>query len=367
MTDTLYYRIAEAVEESIQGAPKVGGKFSQAFISYLKLVYTEKEAELVQHLAMPSKFKSAQEIAEVSGRDVHEVKEILEAVSRKRGILSVNESYCLPAVPGLLNIHQGYREVRPGDEEASKLYQQFFIQEGYYKYYETSEKGTPWMRTIPVERTIEKGEKILIAEEAHALISNLNTEDLVLNTCPCRTRTEKLGIRECKDKYPIGSCIIIGLGAQRLESLGMGKRVTKQQAIQYLDEMQKLGLVAATENYKTPDPTLICLCCECCCSQVRGRTRWDNPSSLLPSNFIPHANEACTMCGACVDRCFFGALTLDEEAGKVVANSQECIGCGVCTIKCPQEALKLCRYERTTSFETSKELYKTIARENKGV
>ena len=48
------------------------------------------------------------------------------------------------------------------------------------------------------------------------------------------------------------------------------------------------------------------------------------------------------------------------------ADHDKCIGCGVCTIGCEQEALRLKRVERSRPFATPGELFKTVAAENKG-
>ena len=94
-----------------------------------------------------------------------------------------------------------------------------------------------------MEQAIDREEKTFNAEEAHEYIQNLQTEDLALVPCPCRTRTEKMDIRECRDRFPVGSCIFIANTATKFIELGLGKRVTKEQAIAYLDEMVELGLI----------------------------------------------------------------------------------------------------------------------------
>jgi Fe-S-cluster-containing hydrogenase component 2 len=43
----------------------------------------------------------------------------------------------------------------------------------------------------------------------------------------------------------------------------------------------------------------------------------------------------------------------------------KCVGCGVCTLTCPQETLALNRYERSKPFNKGRELIKTIALENR--
>jgi Pyruvate/2-oxoacid:ferredoxin oxidoreductase delta subunit len=365
MSSQAHVRIAENVDKGFQTAPKADGKLSEAFIAYLRLVYKSEEAELVQHLEMPGNPRTAQEVADASGEDLGRVEGILRSLAEKGFLTGSRGGYCLPVIPNLLNLHAFYPGIKPDDLEAAKLYQQFFIKEGFYKYYGTSGKGTPVLRSIPVEQAIHSEEETFTAEEAHAYIKGLATEDLALVPCPCRTRTEKLEIRECKDHFPVGTCIFIGKAALRFEELGLGKRVTKEQAIAYLDEMVELGLIATAENFLSEPHSIMCLCCGCCCSNVRGRTRWDNPTAVLPSAFAPQASDECIMCETCVDRCFFGALSMDDDAGRSVVDPEKCIGCGVCTITCQTEALKLHRVERPSSpFETAIDLGVTVAREN---
>lgn len=366
MDDTVYIRIAEKIDENPIMAPKSedGAVFHPSFIKYLKLVYSPDEAELLQHFPRPNKFISAPEVAEISGKDIGSVERILSNIHQRNGIFGMGKSYSLPGLQLLVNIHQFYPDVKPEDIEAARLYREFFIEGGFYKNYESSFKGTPLMRVIPVEQAIAMDQKKLSAEEAHDFIMNHAPDEMALVPCPCRTRTEKIGSRECKDRFPVGTCIMMGPLALHFEMQGLGKRVTRQQAMSYFDEMQALGLVGMTDN-SIKDGTVICLCCECCCSQIRGRTRWDNPDSVLESNFVPHANDDCVGCGTCIERCFFDALSLDEQTGRAVVEPEKCIGCGICTLACPQEALKLRRHERSTSFGTVRELIKAVAIENR--
>ena len=365
MRDQVHVRIAENVDNGFQTAPRADGEISKAFIAYLKLVYTDAEAELVQHLEMPGNPRTAQQVADASGEDLGRVEVVLRSLAEKGFLSSSRGGYCLPVVPNLINLHMFYPEIEPDDLEAAELYQQFFIKEGFYKYYGTSGKGTPFLRSIPVREAIHPETETFSAEEAHAYIQGLAAEDLALVPCPCRTRTEKLGIRECKDVFPVGTCIFIGKAALRFEELGLGKRVTKQQAIAYLDEMVELGLVATAENYLSEPHGIMCLCCGCCCSNLRGRTRWDNPTAVLPSAFAPRASDDCIMCETCIDRCFFAALSMDDDAERAVVDPDKCIGCGVCTLTCQTGALKLHRIERPSRpFEGAIDLALTVAREN---
>jgi len=363
--DTLYHRIAEKIDSCPQGAPKVGDSFSKAFIDYLKLLYTPREAELVQQLEMPMSFKPAAEVAQAAGRDEGEVKEVLDGLAARGYIMGFGGTYALPVISSLVNLHNFSEEMGPRDLEAARLYQHFFIREGFYKYYESSEEGTPIMRVIPVEEAVEHGQRILDTEEAHKIIDSC--DNLALVPCPCRVRTEKMGERECGDRNPIGFCIMVGISVPYFEMMGTGRRVTAEQAKRYFDEMQGLGLVGTTENYEDSGHMIICLCCDCCCSILRGRTRWENPAAFAPSNFVAVAGEDCVLCGACEERCFFGAVSLDEELGRAAVDPEKCVGCGVCAVGCEQEAMKLRRLDRNRPFPGPRDLYRAVARENRGL
>jgi Pyruvate/2-oxoacid:ferredoxin oxidoreductase delta subunit len=375
MSDAAYLQVAKNIDAGPMTAPKVNGAWSPAFVQFLKLVYTPDEAEVVQHLKMPvgilssmadltESMLSAEDIARAAGRSAAEVAAVLDPLAQKGSIIGIAGHYGLPGVPLLVNLQQFTETVRPQDVEAGHLYQQFFINEGYYKYYESSEMGTQVLRVIPVERTLRSGQQILDTEEAHKIIDAVSHLSLV--PCPCRTRTEKLGVRECKHDTPVGCCIMMEGSALYFQSIGVGRQVTAAEAKKYFDEMQDLGLVGTTENHEEAGHNVICLCCNCCCSQLRGRTRWDNPDALAPSNFVAESTDDCLMCAKCVERCVFGAIALDDREMKSIVDESKCMGCGVCTITCDQEAPRLKRVERERPLQSARELSKTIAAENRG-
>ena len=66
MHEQAYVQIAKNVDKNFQTAPKADEDLSQAFIAYLKIVYTPEEAELVQHLFMPPVFKTLEELADAT-------------------------------------------------------------------------------------------------------------------------------------------------------------------------------------------------------------------------------------------------------------------------------------------------------------
>ncbi len=81
MKNSVYYELAKVIEKNPFGIPKVEGEISKAFIDFLKLIYTEEEARIVRYLEPYPFFKTAQQVADESGRNIEEVKAILDGAA----------------------------------------------------------------------------------------------------------------------------------------------------------------------------------------------------------------------------------------------------------------------------------------------
>lgn len=341
------------------------GKVSNAFREYIKLFFTPEEAEIAQHLEIRP--LSIREIGKRIGKDRRETKRIMQDFA-ERGIIQDTGGYSyFLTVAHLFNIGFKYsKSLERLGKEGAELYQQFFIKEKFYKRYESSDKGTPLTRIIPVETAIDHQSLITNVEEIHGVLENC-TPPIVATDCPCRNRTETLGIRECKDKYPIQeSCLQLGPFGKYFLDRGEGRELTLEEAHQLVDKIAKLGLIFTTENVVQPTHQIICCCCECCCSLLRGMTRFEdkNENCTAKSNYISKVDQnLCKGCGLCERRCVFNAIEILEKKAHI--NPEKCYGCGVCAVTCPTEAIKLQREERTTILANFKELTETIYNENR--
>jgi len=358
-----YTILAQQLNTNPLRVPRHDGEFTQSFIEYLKLLYSEEEVAIVKYLNPLPKFISTEDLARETGFDEKEVMKMLDSLHKRNRLTGMGNMFALPPIPILVNIHQFHNETGPDDLKAAKLYLDFFVEKKYSRYYETSEKGTPVFRAVPIEKTIKSGEKILEFEEAEQYIITMDHDNFCLVPCPCRSRTDKLGVRECKDKFDIGYCLMIGFSAIHFQSIGMGQKVTKDEAVNYVKDKIDSGLICCTDNAMTKN-SIICLCCGCCCSQVRGRTRWDNMNAVAPSNFIPMSHDDCIACGKCQKRCLLGAITIDKEAKMVVVDEDKCIGCGVCAVTCSKDSLKLVRQRENKPFTSAGQMLKAFNLEN---
>ncbi len=66
-----------------------------------------------------------------------------------------------------------------------------------------------------------------------------------------------------------------------------------------------------------------------------------DPASIVFSNYIVNiANQDCTGCESCLERCQMDALSVGED-GMIEVARNRCIGCGLCVTTCPVGALEL--------------------------
>ena len=341
------------------------GNISEAFREYIKLMFTPDEAEIAQHLDI--KPLTVNEIARRIGKDRKETTKILKEMADKGIIQDIGGYSYFLTVAHLFNI--GFKYSKAMEKlgiRGAELYQQFFIKEKYYKRYESSDAGTPLTRIIPINTSVDHQSQISNAEEIHGIIEECQ-EPIVVTDCPCRNRTDLLGDRECKDKYPIKeTCFQLGPFGHYFVKRGEGKVLSRQEAHQVVNRLAKLGLIFTTENVKVANHVLVCCCCECCCAFLRGMTRFEdkNYNCVAKSNYIAKVNKVlCEGCGLCEERCVFNAVTLIDKISSV--NSVKCYGCGACAVTCPTGAIRLYREERSKIFGTHKELTETIYKENR--
>jgi len=189
----------------------------------------------------------------------------------------------------------------------------------------------PFTRIIPVEQSVEAKNQILSFESAKELIDTAKV--ICVTKCTCRLIAGKC------DK-PVEVCLQIGKAADYNIDRGTGRQISRDEALQILKDSEEAGLMHVTMN-RSSDMHFICNCCGCCCIampvMIQYGTRMTDPSRYL----AVIDQETCEACGACVDRCWFSAISMDEEKNAAVIDADKCMGCGVCQVVCPSDALTL--------------------------
>lgn len=231
----------------------------------------------------------------------------------------------------------------PGPEFASRM-NRYFRSGLYDQYNDVPEKG---LRTLPINKTIQDPRQILPYEDAAKFLDG--QEDICVATCPCKHR-KNLDPDSPDCKHSTEVCLHFGTLAKYLVDHGMARAISRDEAEKILQMCAEEGLVHGISNW-VEGVDSICNCCRCCCVFFESYHVLKHSGSLDPSNHIVSVNEeTCIACGLCTQRCPMDALTLESspaatnKKGKIaVLNSEFCIGCGVCAYKCPSESLTLVR------------------------
>lgn len=187
-------------------------------------------------------------------------------------------------------------------------------------------------RTVPVNIRIEARQKILCLDEVELILRG--SRRIAVDECECRA---KMG--HCD--RPLDVCLFLDEGADKQVEIGTGKEIDLEQALVILERTHELGLVHVALVEKGTDPVkYVCSCCACCCQAIAAMQRFGYHDALVFSDMVASLfDDLCDCCGICVERCNFGALTL--EGGKVCFDRRKCFGCGVCISSCPNGALTL--------------------------
>jgi ferredoxin len=166
----------------------------------------------------------------------------------------------------------------------------------------------------------------------------------IMNSCICRDSNQ------CKN-YPINfGCLYLGDAALGINPQ-MGRRVSKEEALEHVRLCQEAGLVHMIGRNKLDTVWLgvgpgtklltICNCCPCCC--MWGVLPEVNAQINAKVNRMPGVtvsiNDECIACELCLDNvCFVDAISVTDGYYHI---DDICKGCGQCVVICPVEAIKI--------------------------
>jgi len=204
----------------------------------------------------------------------------------------------------------------------------------------TTEAGRP-VKIIPVDRSLEVSDEFILPSQSVADIID-KFDDIAVGYCFCRQRRGLLG-DPCDTEAPNLNCFTFGKSARHTAAQGFAKKITKQEALQIMQEAEAAGLIHKAfhpGSRETSPETSICNCCKDCCDTLELWRSGTLPMINSTYHLAMIDEEACSGCGTCVGWCPTDAIALD---GGDVARCDEsaCLGCGVCSRFCPEQAISL--------------------------
>ncbi|MBM3790277.1 MAG: 4Fe-4S dicluster domain-containing protein [Acidobacteria bacterium] len=171
---------------------------------------------------------------------------------------------------------------------------------------------------------------------------------IALVHCFCR-QYHKMVDEHCRFDLPAQSCIVIGDLTHYTVDAGVGRYLSKEEALELIGRLEEKGVVhqAFHEDEDADKPEIaVCNCCWDCCGVLGSYNR-----GLLPPNLRSYfearlSDETpCSACAACVDFCPVQAISVADDRCRI--DARRCIGCGQCELHCPEDAVSLVPNERT--------------------
>ena len=202
----------------------------------------------------------------------------------------------------------------------------------------------PKDNVIPVNRQLQKPDDVVLPSKVIEHFIEKATFHWIMNVCICREASQ------CKN-YPIDlGCLFLGNAAMGINPK-LGRRVTKEEAIEHIRKCGEAGLVHMIGRNRLDTVWLgvgpgtqllsICNCCPCCClwrMLPYTAAKISENVKKMPGVEV-RVTDRCIGCGTCTQGvCFVDAIHLKN--GKAHIN-EDCRGCGRCVDICPNDAIDL--------------------------
>ena len=225
------------------------------------------------------------------------------------------------------------------------------------------ETQTKAFRYVPATPSLDpESHAVFPFEMMEALIQKVKV--IALAHCPCRVTAHLIGKKRCD--HPFENCIKYDELAEYLIEKGIGREITKSEALEVIRKSEEAGLVHLVDNAREGIKHT-CNCCGCCCWSVGTIRRKRIPRDVLMATYFLRETdrEKCTGCGQCVEICPVQVIKMEGDFP--VVDLEWCIGCGVCAIPCPTSAVRLVRKSDAVPPKDFKELHQEILRQRKSI
>jgi electron transport complex protein RnfB len=320
--DDVYEKLAAALDRLASGFPRTD---SGVELEILRKMVSPAEAAVAA--AMSATPEPVVRIAERAGVSVHETAQILKALARREfvRVSTTPGARGFRLAPFVVGSYEGHMH-NSRDADFARLVEEYFGSVGWT----TGMAVQPALQRVVPARAAVKSEWVLPYDDVRTLL--LGAKSFVIGDCVCRIQQELLDRRQCD--FPVKACLWFSEAEADRDDAS-----TQAEALAFLDEIEKIGLVHTVSNV-AEGVGYVCNCCGCCCGLLRGINEWGIDDSVAQANYYAEIDpDSCTACAVCLDRCQVGAIA--ENDGTYVVDRRRCIGCGLCVTGCASGAATL--------------------------
>lgn len=326
---------------------------SPVLMELLQRIYTPEEAEWVRRLPVrPTKVSDLAKRLAVSETRVNDV---YGPLAERGLVLDLNKQderyFSIPPVLGGIFefIFMRVREDLP-QKELAALFDAYMNQD--LNFAEANYGGeTQFARSFVREEAIPEGDFVEVLDWERVTEVIQNASAITVGSCACRHQMEHLD-RACD--APMRTCISLNGGAEAMAHMQISEKISRNEALQIVEECKKHGLAQTGDNVKK-GVTFLCNCCGCCCTLMKAMHTMNMQGAVMSTRWVMRSDaEKCTGCGICVKTCPVQAIHLEPESApggtrsRAVVNTDLCLGCGVCYSRCRKNAIGMVKREKQT-------------------
>ncbi|UCD90564.1 MAG: 4Fe-4S dicluster domain-containing protein [Desulfobacterales bacterium] len=338
-----YSRLVDRLNRYPEGAPP-----SELLFKILKMLFSEKEAELVSLL--PIKPFTTKKASRIWQMDLVSTQKVLDELAGRAILVDLDQNgesvYALP--PPMAGFFE-FSLMRVRDDVDQKI-----LSELFYQYLNVEEdfirdlftRGETHLgRTFVHEPTLSNENALHVLDYERATYVVKTAFHRAISMCYCRHKMHHVG-KACD--APMDICMTFNTTASSLIKHGFARLVDVTEGLDLLQLAYDNNLVQFGENVKQ-EVNFICNCCGCCCEAMIAARRFAVFNPIHTTNFIPEIdNKNCIGCGKCVIACPVEAMALisanhpdKPKMKKSNLNEDLCLGCGLCVRVCMNDNIRL--------------------------
>jgi Pyruvate/2-oxoacid:ferredoxin oxidoreductase delta subunit len=349
-TDSTVFVAARAVTPAHRRITRVfsspllnGPPYSELLEEISAHLFTEDEAELVQHLP-PLRPRTAAGVARSAGCDEASARAVLDTLALEKMVLLAygdpRKYTLLPVVPGTFELALMTTDLRTRTDWHKRfavLFERLW-ETGFMRDYATATRAP--VRYLPVGVAIENTTSAWPSDRLEEILADY--DDFAVGHCQCRLAMQYID-KGCGKATE--NCTTFGSMAGIMVDRGLMRRVDRQEILAIKRAAEQEGSVTWMGNIAGGKVNGSCSCCGCCCHALRTISELNCPGMISKPHFVPELDAAaCTACGKCTKICPVSAFADREQDGKRAPptwDERRCIGCGLCVVHCPTTALEL--------------------------
>ena len=166
------------------------------------------------------------------------------------------------------------------------------------------------MHVIPVEKAIESENQSVTVEHISKWLDKYDKYGV--GDCTCRKQQTMRG--EGSGQIEGSFCMAMGDLAEYMDDRGIGRYITKEEALEILERAERHGYVHQITNIDGEDKIVaICNCAAGVCNALRTSQLYNTPNLSASAYRAEVEKDKCVACGKCVEVCPVGAAKLGQK------------------------------------------------------